>query len=121
METVWLELNVVLDHCEARELTDEIRNNITVARQALEDKSDSGSAVVCRMHFRNSDPTAAFATKHSLVFHNCFGHIGLSNRCAHNAGAIACRNLIYGATGRDISHDESDPSLQSCLCGKSQT
>src|SRR6266481_2167465 len=97
----------MLQHKQSGKLLNDIRDPVARARQAFENKSNGGGAVVGQLNLRHRDAATAFASEDGIMFEHGLGYVGLSNLGAHNRSSIARSDLFHSTRSRNIRHYRS--------------
>src|SRR2546425_8676091 len=102
IEAIRFHSEVVLQHEQSGKLVNDVRDGFARARQAFENKSYRGGAVVGQMDLRNRHAAAALAAEDGVMFKHGFGDVSLSDLGAHNASSMERGDSFYSTGGRNI-------------------
>src|SRR5260370_26362831 len=89
----------MLQHKQSGKLLNDVRDAVARARQAFENESNGGGAVVGQLNLRHRDATTAFASEDGVMFKHGLGYVSLSNLGAHNRSSIARSDLFDNTRG----------------------
>src|SRR6266446_7885215 len=92
----------MLQHKQSGKLLNDVRDAVARARQAFENKSNGGGAVVRQLNLRHRDAAAAFASEDGIMFKHGLGYVSLSNLGAHHRSSIARSDLFHITRGGNI-------------------
>src|ERR1041384_991735 len=109
--------DVMLQRRQSWKLGHQVRNTLAGLGEVFEYQPHRSRAVVSQMNFGNSDATAAFATKHSVVFDQTFGDISLSDRNTDNAAPMTRRDDVDRAGRRNVCDDRARFPAQTNISG----
>src|ERR1044072_1406942 len=94
--------DVVLQSRQSRKPGNEIRNALASLGEVFEYQANRRSTVVSQVNFGNSDATATFTTKHSVVFDQPFGDISLSDGNTHDGSTVPRRSDVDCTRRRNV-------------------
>src|SRR6266849_1724386 len=110
----------MLQHKQSGKSVNDVRDAVARARQAFENKSNGGGAVVGQLNLRHGDATAAFASEDGIMFKHGLGNVSLSNLGAHHRSSIARSDLFHSTRSGNIRHYRARTLFEANKGGKGE-